>query len=116
MPGGPSLRHSLIKRHLVAKLLGCVVICLLIVISKEHLPNKVVCMRTTAEAAVDRQEVVNLCNHSNSSVVVGCVVIAQLSAINTKLLQCLVNNLNYPCACMGTCKLRKRNRQTCKLA
>jgi hypothetical protein len=107
------------KPHLFAELLGRIVIRLLIVTPKERLSDKVKCIGTAAEAAVDGQEVVNLCNHSNSGVVVSRVVkykVTQLSAINTKLLQRLVNNLSYPYACMGTCKLRKRNRQICKLA
>jgi hypothetical protein len=107
------------KPHLVAELLRRIVVRLLIVTLKERLPDKVKCIGTALEAAVDGQEVVNLCDYGNSGVVVGRVVkykVTQLGAINTKLLQRLINNLSYPYACMGTCKLRKRNRQICKLA
>jgi hypothetical protein len=61
-------------------------------------------MGTAAGVAVDGQEVVNLCNHSNSGVVASRVVkykVTQLGAINTKLLQRLVNNLSYSYACMA---------------
>ena len=41
------------KPHLVAKLLRRIVIRLLVITPKERLPNKVKCIGTAAEAAVD---------------------------------------------------------------
>lgn len=61
------------KSHLFVEILRRIAIRLLIVTPKEHLPDKVECMRTAAEAAVDAQEVVKLCNHSNSGAIVSCV-------------------------------------------
>jgi hypothetical protein len=94
------------KLTLVSKLTRVVIVSVSVLALEKHIANKVKRIRTIVDTTIGSVKIYLLRNRSNSRVVITYVIkykVANCTEVNTKLLQCLANNLSYLLATISAC-------------